>query len=273
MKKVMTSILLILFSIYFIIGLFLFIKQDNFLYFPTQASKSTHTEELFINGDISISTTVLNIGKDRAIIYFGGNAENVDNNILNFSKMFTNHTIYLVKYRGYGSSTGRPTEEGLYSDALYIYDSIKEKYQNISIISRSLGTGVATYLASKRKIDKLALITPFDSVENVAQKKFPIYPMSLLLKHKYKSIERVDKIKAQTLILMAENDQVVNNEHTENLASKFPVSQLNMQVIKGEGHVSISNNRLYYALLKDYFQREISIKTFPTAKPPKVPIK
>ncbi|MCD4667657.1 MAG: alpha/beta hydrolase [Sulfurimonas sp.] len=254
MRRVIKSILSISFSVYFIIGLFLFIKQDNFLYFPTQKAESTYKKEIFTNEKESISTTVLNIGQNKAIIYFGGNAENVDNNINNFTEIFKDYTVYLVKYRGYGKSTGQPTEQALYSDALNIYDSIKNKYLNISVIGRSLGTGVATYLAAKRNIHKLALITPFDSMESVAQKQFPIYPMSLLLKDKYKSIDRVNKIKAKTLILMAQNDQVIKKEHTENLANKFPVSQITIEIIGNENHNSISSNKLYYTLLKKYFK-------------------
>ena len=254
MKKVIKSILLIFVSIYLIIGIFLFIMQEKFLYFPTQKTEYTYKEEVFANDKETISTTVLNVGQDKAIIYFGGNAENVDNNIVSFSEIFKDYTVYLVKYRGYGKSTGQPTEKGLYSDALHIYDSIKSKYLNISIIGRSLGTGIATYLAAKRTTHKLALVTPFDSIESIVQKLFPIYPMSLLLKNKYKSIDRVNKIKSQTLILMAENDQVINKEHTENLANKFPVSQLTVEVIKNENHNSISSNKLYNILLKKYFK-------------------
>lgn len=254
MKKIMKLILSIFFSIYSILAIFLYIKQNDFLYFPTQKLETIYKEKVFINENESISTTVINFGQKQAIIYFGGNAENVDYNVNDFKNMFKDYTVYLIKYRGYGRSSGKPTEKALYSDALHIYDSIKNRYLNISVIGRSLGSGVATYLASKRSIDKLTLITPFDSIQSVAQAKFPIFPMSLLLKDKYKSIDRVHKIKSQTLILMAQNDQVIKNMHSINLANKFPTSQVTIEVIENENHNSISNNKLYYALLKKYFK-------------------
>ncbi len=253
MKKIIKSILSISFSVYFIVGAFLYVEQKNFLYFPTQKTKNGYKEEIFINENESIYVTVLNTGEENAIIYFGGNAENVDNNAFNFKETFKEHTVYLVKYRGYGKSAGRPGEQNFYSDALNVYDSIKNRHLKISILGRSLGTGVATYLATKREIRKLALITPFDSVQSVAQKRFPIYPMSLLLRDKYKSIDRVNQIKAQTLIIMAQNDQVIKKAHTENLVNKFPASQISVKVIKNENHNSISNNKSYYTLLKKYF--------------------
>ncbi len=112
---------------------------------------------------------------------------------------------------------------------------------------------MATYLASKREIHNLALVTPFDSIESVAQEQSPIYPMSLIIKDKYNSIDRVSKVKARTLILMAENDQVIKKEHTKNLVNKFPALQITLEVIKNENHNSISSNKLYHSLLKEYF--------------------
>ncbi|MCD6173716.1 MAG: hypothetical protein J7J96_08015 [Sulfurimonas sp.] len=254
MKKIIKSILLISLNVYFIIAIFLYIKQNDFLYFPTKKIETIHKEKVFINENESISTTVLNFGQNKAIIYFGGNAENVDYNANNFKKMFKDYTVYLVKYRGYGTSSGTPTEKALYSDALHIYDSIKTSYFSISVIGRSLGSGIATYLASKRIVEKLALITPFDSIQSVAQEKFLIYPMSLLLKDKYRSIDRVHKIKSKTLILMAQNDKIIKNNHSKNLANQFPTSQITIEIIENENHNSILNNKLYIQLLTKYFR-------------------
>jgi hypothetical protein len=81
----------------------------------------------------------------------------------------------------------------LFSDALAIYDRIKKDHQQIIAIGRSLGTGVAVYLAAQREIEKLVLVTPFDSLRSVAQEIYPIYPISLILKESYRSIEYAEK--------------------------------------------------------------------------------
>lgn len=237
---------------YLLVGIFLFIAQDNLIYFPTPKSKSVYKEKIFTNENESIYITVLNGGNKKAIIYFGGNAENVDYNADIFSDIFKNHTIYLVKYRGYGNSTGKPSEKNFYSDSLFIYDAIKRQHSDISIIGRSIGSGIATFLASKREILKLVLITPFDSVLSVAQEKIPLYPMSLILRDKYNSIARVDSIDAQTLVLTAENDKIIGKKHSDNLVNKFPTSQVTIKVIKNENHNSISSNKNYYLYLKEF---------------------
>jgi pimeloyl-ACP methyl ester carboxylesterase len=252
MRKKLTSILLGLSLIYLGTGFLLFIKQRDFLYFPVPSIKHSFDEETFNIAKESIKVTVLNKGRKKAIIYFGGNAESVDYNAYDFSRIFQQHTVYLVKYRGYGGSTGRPEEKAIYSDALHIFDKIKSKYAAVSIIGRSLGSGVATLLASKRNIDKLILITPFDSIENVAQKLYLIYPMSLLLKDKYDSVGRISSITAKTLVIAAEKDQIIDAEHTKRLVNAFPALQITYEVLENTDHNTVSNSEKYYVLLKEH---------------------
>ncbi len=221
-----------------------------------KAIKHPFKEQLFFNNDIAIHVTILNKGNKKALVYFGGNAENVDYNALKFSSLFPSYTIYLVKYRGHAGSTGKPEEQAIYSDVLTIYDKIKPDYISVSIIGRSLGSGVATYLASTRKIKKMVLITPFDSIQNVAQKIFPIFPMALLLKDKYNSFNRIHLVTAKTLIISAENDRVIHKNHTNRLVSGFPASQITVKVIKGKGHNTISDSKQYYTLLSNFLESD-----------------
>ena len=202
----------------------------------------------------TVKVIVVNKENKNAILYFGGNGEAVEYNAANFIKMFPNQTIYLVKYRGYGGSTGEPSEEWLYSDALNIFDNLKEIHSEVSVIGRSLGSGIATLVASKRGVKKLALITPYDSIESLAQKSFPIFPMSILLKDKYNSIGRVNLIKAQTLLLVAENDAVIRKSHSDNLSRAFKANHSTMVVIKNTGHNTISNSKEYAHLLSDFIR-------------------
>ncbi|MCG8428081.1 MAG: alpha/beta hydrolase [Chromatiales bacterium] len=247
---------LIKFTVLFYVttGVLLFIFQRNFLYYPTQKINHAYRVEPFsVNGE-SIEVVVLNQGREKALIYFGGNGEPVAMNADDFRHVFQNHTVYLVNYRGYGGSTGSPDEQSLYSDALHIYSRIEQQHATISVVGRSLGSGVATYLASEKPIEKLILITPYDSIQNVAQDKFPFYPMSLLLWDKYDSVGRVGKISAETLVLLAEYDQIIPAKYSNRLISAFPKSQIKVKTIKGVGHNSISNRESYYLLLQDFIR-------------------
>ena len=208
MKKAILFLLAAPILLYVIAAASLFFLQRNFLYFPTPAVAHEGAEAFYLEHDgLQLKIWKIANGKDRAVIYFGGNAENVARNINDFQDVLPGYDIFLANYRGYGGSEGEPTEDGLYADALALYDHVKNDYADISIIGRSLGSGVATYVAANRPVEQLALITPYDSVESVAEKKFPIFPVSFLLKDKYESVITselwLDKFTSVTLMLLA----------------------------------------------------------------------
>ncbi len=252
---VVTAILSVI--IYITVGVLLFISQRSFLYFPTPRAGHKFDEKIFTNENESISTIVINKGQEKAILYFGGNGESVAFSAPDFAYIFPSHTVYLVNYRGYGGSSGKPEEKGLYSDAQHVFDMIRPKHQDVAVIGRSLGSGIATFIASIRDIDKLVLITPFDSIQNVAQKKYWMYPISFLLKDKFDSLSRVRQIKAQTLILIAENDEVIGIKHTNNLIKAFPASQITVETIKNTGHNTLSEDERYIFLLREMASQKV----------------
>lgn len=247
----MKSIFQIALLVYLGLGLYLYIKQRSFIYFPVAETPKASNNRLFSNEDHTIKVSILNEDSKKAIIYFGGNAENVEYNSHEFSTNLSEYAIYLVNYRGYGGSSGTPTEEAIYSDALSIHDEIIKDHESISIIGRSLGSAVATYVASKRPIDKLVLITPFDSVQSVAQSQFPIYPMGLLLKDKHDSYSRVKNIQGKTLIIAAELDQIIKMSHTKRLLEGFN-SKVEFHVIEGADHNNIASSPRYYEILDEF---------------------
>ncbi|MDA3925772.1 MAG: alpha/beta hydrolase [Kiritimatiellae bacterium] len=242
--------------IYILVGVFLFFRQRKMIYFPTAPEPHRYAEEIIENEGESIKVIVLNSGKERAIIYFGGTAEAVIYNAYEFQQDFTNHTVYLFNYRGYGDSTGNPTEKGIFSDALALYDQIKERHASISAIGRSLGSGVAIYLASQRTINRVALATPYDSILSVAQHRFMIYPLRILLLDQYNSISRVKDIKVPVLILMAENDRIIKKRHTTRLIKAFPSDQVTAKTIEDAEHNTISDYPEFHEQLKTFFNTE-----------------
>ena len=242
-------------TIYILVGIYLFCRQRSMIYFPTQPESHSYTEETIHNDGETIKLIILNPGKADAIVYFGGNAEAVVYNAYDFLQDFPEHTVYLFNYRGYGGSSGKPSEKGIFSDSLALYDTIKDRHKSISAIGRSIGSGVAAYLASQRTIKRLALVTAYDSILSVAQRKFPIFPLRFLLLDHYNTISRVKEIKAPVLILRAGNDRIIKARHTEKLAEAFPKEQVRSVVIKGAGHNTISDFPEYHKELKEFLAR------------------
>ncbi len=237
---------------YITFGVVFFINQRDLLYAPTDTINHVFNEVIFRNDKESINVIVVNDKKEKAILYFGGNGDTVALSAFAFDRFFPDHTAYLVNYRGYDGSSGVPTEKGIYSDALTIFDKIRSKHSDISVLGRSLGSAVATYLASKREFDKLVLITPCDSAQSMAQERFPLYPMSILLKDKYDSISRVKDIKEKTLVMIAEKDKPITMQHSQKLIDVFPPSQVEVEIIEGVGHNSILQDERYYDVIQKF---------------------
>ncbi len=253
----MLFILKAILFIYVAVGVLLYVFQRNLLYFPAAKMEYDFKRMSLKDGNETLNTIVLNEGKENAIVYFGGNGESVVYNAESFSKTFPNFTLYLVDYRGYGWSSGEPTEANLFNDALLVYDEVKAKHKEVNVMGRSLGSGVASYLSSKRAVHKLVLITPFDSIKNVAQKMYAIYPMGLMLKDQYNSVEYLKSRKTKSiLVLMAKNDSLVPNEHSLALAKSLPQDEVRVELIQNVGHNSISNVQSYYELLGNFMKKE-----------------
>ena len=256
--KLLLSIITVLAIIYLLAMSLLYVFQRTLL-FPAVAEVSGINQEtiVFKNKDIDLHGWILNQGKRKAIIYFGGNAEQISDNIDLFEAVLQEYSVYLIDYRGYGKSAGNPTEEGLFSDALFIYDQIKAEHSSISVIGRSLGSGVAVYLSANRNIKKLVLLTPYDSIAEVAQSHYPMFPTSYLVRDKFESINRAASITAPVLIVAAEFDLVVPNIHTDKLLDQLVNSKVSFQMVRNVTHGNVEESDEYRAALLEFFQIDV----------------
>ena len=225
---------------YVAICFLLFLFQRQMIYFPTsEVSVPGITHTALDTGEARIKVWTLNPGKEKALIYFGGNAENVAYNIDDFETLFADRTVYLINYRGYGGSSGSPHEEGFYSDALFAYDHFMKQHTALCVMGRSVGAAVATYLASERDVDKLILVTPFDSAVNVGKKIYWLFPMGHILKEKLDSAGRAVNITADTLVIAAANDRIIPYEHTRNLVQAFTKTEVEVATLDDTGHNTV----------------------------------
>ena len=92
-------------------------------------------------------------------------------------------------------------------------------------------------------------MTPYDSIENVAKKKFPIFPVSLILQDKFDSASRVPNINAKTIAIEAENDEVIPRANSDALIARFPADQIVVKVVDGTNHNSIGTSQVYFDLV------------------------
>lgn len=251
-KRIFVISVIVLSILYISTCAVLFLTQRSLLYFPTSASTDAAPTVLIESDGETLRVLTRPVDSDDAIILFGGNADDVSGYLNSFAASVPKQNLFLVNYRGYSGSTGTPSEAAWFMDAVAVYDHVHTKFPNVTVIGRSLGSGVAVYLASVRKVDKLILITPYDSIENVAKKHFPIFPIGLLLKDKFDSASRVKDVTAKTLILIAENDKTIPRENTDVLVQQFPSEQVVVKTLAGTNHDSITSGAEYLKLISDF---------------------
>ncbi len=251
----MVSFVAVLSIAYVLMCFLLFLFQRQMIYLPTsEVSVPDAAYTVLDTGEVRIKVWTLNPGKEKALIYFGGNAENVAYNIGDFRTLFADRTVYLVNYRGYGGSSGSPHEEGLYSDALFAYDHFIKQHSAFATMGRSIGGAVATYLASKRDVDKLILVTPFDSAVNVGKKLYRFFPMDLIVKERLDSAGRAAKITTDTLIIVAANDRIIPYENTQNLIRSFKKTEVESVTLSNVGHNTVHHHPDYKKIIASFMR-------------------
>lgn len=207
---------------YLAVCTFLYASQRNLIYFPhyTQAAPGELASDFELARPVGLlHGWVITPGQRDALIYFGGNAERVQDNRQDFAAQLPHRTVYLLPYRGYGGNPGTPTQDALVGDALALYDEVRRRHPqgDVAVMGRSLGSGVASQLAARRPVRKLVLITPFDSLADVAAEHYAWLPVRWLVQDRYDSVAALQGFAGRVLILRAGRDVVVPPGNTERL--------------------------------------------------------
>ena len=247
--------------VYLLLCAALFLLQRSLLYFPQPRSPDAGGDLLALplagdpSGDLAggrVLVTSRPRPGPRALLYFGGNAEDVATQLPLLEQVFPDHALYLLHYRGYGGSSGTPSEAALCADALSLFDRVRRDHQQIEVIGRSLGSAVALHLAARRPVARLVLVTPFDSLEALAQAQFPLFPVGLLLQDKFRSWQDAPRVTASTLVIAAERDEVIPRASTEALLSRFRPAVASLVVLPVAGHNAVEDSPLYFHLLRTH---------------------
>ena len=229
----------------------LFVFQRSLIYFPQPRSAAGDAGIMTLPVDgADVVVTMRERSGPSAVVYFGGNAEDVSQSLAALAAGFPDRALYLMHYRGYGGSSGTPSEAALVADALQLFDRVHAQHAKIVVIGRSLCSGVAIQLASARPAERLVLVTPYDSVLGLAAGQFPYVPVRWLLRDKFESGKYAAKITTPTLLIAAENDEVIPRRSTDALHSRFTAGVASLRVVPGTGHNTISSSPEYAALLR-----------------------
>ncbi|MDP3759470.1 MAG: hypothetical protein Q8R01_02995 [Ramlibacter sp.] len=229
----------------------LYFFQRSLIYYPQPSADSAAASRMNLrSGEVDLVISIRERPGPAAVIYFGGNAEDVSGSLPELSQAFADRALYLMNYRGYGGSAGSPSEAALHGDALALFDMAARSHRDIVVVGRSLGTGIAVRLATQRPVSRLVLVTPYDSLQGLAAAQFPLFPVRWLLDDKYESHRYAHQVVAPTQVIVAEHDEVIPRTSTDSLFRRFAPGVARLTVLPGAGHNSVSAHPHYLELLR-----------------------
>ena len=193
-------------------------------------------------------------GSPAVLLWCHGNAGNIINRLDNLRELYhLGLSVFLFDYRGYGRSQGRPSEEGLYQDALgsyaYVTQARRIRPERIVLFGRSLGAAVAGEVASKRPVAGLILESSFPSVEALARFHYFGLPVHWLIGARFNLADKLKHVSVPILVIHGDQDEIVPIHLGRQVfeAAKDPKA---FYVVPGADH-----NNLYLVGGRAYFQR------------------
>ena len=231
--------------------------QKQFIFFPEKLPldhefifSHPHKEVWFpVEQDVNINAIYFEAEEPKGtVIYFHGNAGSLKmwGNIAGIF-LANNFNILIYDYRGYGKSGGEIDEQKFYSDAVFIYDNLKKDgHEKIVLYGRSLGSGIAAFLASVRKPDLLILEAPYYNLKDVASRLYPFLPVSILLSYKFPTNRFLPDVKCKIVIFHGTDDEVIYSGSSKKL-KKHLKKEDEIYFIEGAHH----NDLEYYIEFKD----------------------
>ena len=211
------KILFFLLFIYFVICAYLYFFQDEKVFNKKWAKSYAPkiAKKIYFNSSLGKLEGAIVKNKENAplVLYFSGNANNVIEFLDQIAPKIKEYNFIGFNYPGYAGSEGVPNEDNFYK----IADEIFQKYKPDFVIGRSIGTAVASYLASKYKFKGLLLITPFDNLITIAKEKYPFIPVNLLLKYKFPESKFLSKSNIKTIVIALKKDDLIPQISLQNL--------------------------------------------------------
>ena len=220
--RLLKGFILTVLSLYLVALAAIWYEQRDLMYVPTLARVSPEAA-----GFAPAQTLILSTADNQRLIawfrppddrqplilYFHGNTNNLDRDAKRLTELAAGgYGVFAPDYRGYGGSTGSPTEEGLLLDAEAAYAEVIARGiapANIMLYGHSLGSGVAVAMAARHKVAGLILEAPFTSALDVAAERYWMFPTGWLMQDPFHSDTRIVDVHAPLLILHGTADQII----------------------------------------------------------------
>lgn len=261
--------------------IFLLVAQNRFIFFPTQEITATPAEVRLDYEDIwlpvadSSQNTEERIHgwwlpaarqqQGRVLLYLHGNSDNISNNIYHANRFHKlGFSVFLIDYRGYGSSRGSfPTEESVYQDAETAWNYLVEQRrippEQIVIYGHSLGGAIAIELASRQpEAAGLIVECSFTSIREMTDYRYPwfvIFPIDQLLTNRFDSLSKVPHLQMPLLFIHGTADETVPYAMSQTLFAAAPQPK-QLFTVPGAGHENLAKlgGETYLQTIRDFME-------------------
>jgi fermentation-respiration switch protein FrsA (DUF1100 family) len=196
----------------------------------------------------------------KVILYFHGNAGNVYGRMPECQNLFSSgYNVFIVSYRGYSKSEGRPSEKGVYVDAESSLQFLKNhdsyKTEDIYVIGRSLGTAVSVNLCQNKNIKKLILITPMSSGNDLAN-AMGVGFLKPFAGDPFDSYSKINNISSEILFIHGTADEVIPYSQGKKLFNQFKGNKTFVTIPMGHHNdLEITDSKLYWESIRDFLKR------------------
>ncbi len=231
----------------FAFGLWFSMLEDRFIYYPDKQlidkpqNYSWPFEDVWLTTQDRVKLHAWWIGHSSlpiTVLFLHGNAGNISHRLDRLASFgVLTVRFFMLEYRGYGQSQGKPSEQGLYEDAQTAYRYLIGKgvnVKNLILFGESLGGAVAIDLAAKEKIGKVVVESTFTSIREMAKNVMPFVPISLV-SDGFNSVEKLKRVRSSILIVHGSNDTLVPIEMGRRLFQAANTPKLFYEV-KGADH-------------------------------------
>ncbi|NIS91442.1 MAG: prolyl oligopeptidase family serine peptidase [Woeseiaceae bacterium] len=193
----------------------------------------------------------------QVLLYFHGNAGNISHRLYSIKEFHDlGLSVFIIDYRGYGQSDGKPTEQGLYRDGeaawRYLTGDRGIVAQNIILFGRSLGGSVASWLAAREQPAALIVESSFTSVPDIGQEAYPWLPVRLLSRFRHSTLDQVTKVACPVLVVHSRDDEIIPFHHGKEIfsAANEPKTFLEIRGGHNDGHAMSAT--VYRNGIKDF---------------------
>jgi len=267
-------IAVLLLSLIVVFALWLRWNEPNMIYYPDRHIDQTPDQVGFKYDDVTLPTSDgvringwylpspepanANPGATLTVLLFHGNAGNMSHR---FEKLAVLRELgvdtFIIDYRGYGRSGGKPDEQGTYRDARAAYDHLiqqrKLSPRSIVVYGESLGSAVAADLATKVNVGGLILEEAFTSVGDVGQKMFPFLPIRWLVWNKYDTLSKMPRVKVPLLIFHSRDDELFSLRHAQRLLAAANDPKQLVELRGNHNDAFLVSASIYHDALQKFF--------------------